>query len=428
MTEPFPNRFQCPIAGTASVLDVPVFVVVAVLAVAAAAQAPDSPSYHSALSYKPAPYHPESQYKEEAEPFAYDYAPYKPAPAPYKPAPAPYKPAPAPYRPAPSYKPAPYHPEPQYKEEARPYAFDYAVNDHYTGTNFAQKEESDGHNTQGYYSVALPDGRVQHVKYVADHYGGYNAEVTYEGEATFPEYHPAPAYKAAAPAYKAAAPAYKPTYSHPAPAYKAAAPAYRAAAPAYKAAAPAYRAAAPAYKAAAPAYKAAAPAYRAAAPAYTSPTNAPTLIGPSRRYTLRQEPAYEPSLDRSAVVKQPILYDSEPQYNGQPKSYAYDYIVNDQYSGAYFSQKEESDGHSTQGYYTVALPDGRIQHVKYIADSEGGYNAEVTYEDSVSSRLDLAAPENPPGVAEPNPVEYPRDAAYSPPASYRASTAYEPSP
>ncbi|XP_037068970.1 cuticle protein 7-like, partial [Pollicipes pollicipes] len=100
------------------------------------------------------------------------------------------------------------------------FAYDYAVNDHYTGTNFAKKEESDGHNTQGYYSVALPDGRVQHVKYVADHYGGYNAEVTYEGEATYPEYHPAPAYKAATPAYK---PAYKPTYSHPAPAYKAAA-------------------------------------------------------------------------------------------------------------------------------------------------------------------------------------------------------------
>ncbi|XP_037088344.1 cuticle protein 7-like [Pollicipes pollicipes] len=131
-----------------------------------------------------------------------------------------YKPTPAPYHPAPSYKPASYHPEPQYKEEPKPFAYDYAVNDQYTGTNFAKKEESDGHNTQGYYSVALPDGRVQHVKYVADHYGGYNAEVTYEGEAQYPEFHPAPAYKAATPAYK---PAYKPTYSHPAPAYKAAA-------------------------------------------------------------------------------------------------------------------------------------------------------------------------------------------------------------
>ncbi|XP_037068974.1 cuticle protein 7-like [Pollicipes pollicipes] len=128
-----------------------------------------------------------------------------------------YEPAQAQYHPAPSYKPASYHPESQYKEEAKPFAYDYAVNDHYTGTNFAKKEESDGHNTQGCYSVVLPDGRVQHVKYVADNYGGYNAEVTYEGEAQYPEYHPAPAYKAAGPAYK---PANNPTYSHPAPAYK----------------------------------------------------------------------------------------------------------------------------------------------------------------------------------------------------------------
>ncbi|XP_037068953.1 cuticle protein 7-like [Pollicipes pollicipes] len=87
-----------------------------------------------------------------------------------------------------------YHPEYQYKEP-KPFAYDYFVSDHYTGTNFVKKEESDGHNTQGYYSVALPDGRIQHVKYVVDKYGGYNAEVTYEGEAQYPE--PAPAYKPA---------------------------------------------------------------------------------------------------------------------------------------------------------------------------------------------------------------------------------------
>ncbi|XP_037068939.1 cuticle protein 7-like [Pollicipes pollicipes] len=114
-----------------------------------------------------------------------------------------------------------YHPEYQYKEEAKPFAYDYAVNDHYTGANFAKKEESDGHNTQGYYSVVLPDGRVQHVKYVADNYGGYNAKVTYEGEAQYPEYHPAPAYKAAAPAYKPA------TVHNSSPVYKVAALPYK---------------------------------------------------------------------------------------------------------------------------------------------------------------------------------------------------------
>ncbi|KAF0295512.1 Pro-resilin [Amphibalanus amphitrite] len=146
-----------------------VFIVAAVLAVAAAAPAPDTPVY-------------------------------KPAPAPYKPAPAPYKPA-------------PYHPEPQYKEEPKPYAFDYAVKDGYSGADFAANENSDGKQTTGYYKVALPDGRIQTVKYVADHYNGFNAEVTYEGEAQYPEYHPAPAYKPAP--YKPAPAPYK-----PAPVYK----------------------------------------------------------------------------------------------------------------------------------------------------------------------------------------------------------------
>ena len=50
---------------------------------------------------------------------------------------------------------------------------------------------------QGSYSVALPDGRVQTVRYTADHYGGYVAEVTYEGTAVYPDA-PAP-YHAPAP-------------------------------------------------------------------------------------------------------------------------------------------------------------------------------------------------------------------------------------
>ena len=132
----------------------------------------------------------------------------------------PYSPRPA-YHPAPSYGPAPSYHQPSYKEPQHydePYQFDYAVNDHYSGAVFSQNENSDAKNVNGYYSVNLPDGRVQTVKYVADHegYGGFNAEVTYEGEARYDEHKPS--YKPAgyaAPAYK---PAYKPVYS--APAYK----------------------------------------------------------------------------------------------------------------------------------------------------------------------------------------------------------------
>ena len=108
-----------------------------------------------------------------------------------------------------------------------PYAYDYSVHAPHYGAQFAKKETSDGGNVEGQYSVVLPDGRTQHVTYHADHYGGYNAEVSYEGYAQYPQHHGTPAYKAA-PAYHQ--PAYKPVHK---PAYK---PTYKAA-PLYK---PAY--------------------------------------------------------------------------------------------------------------------------------------------------------------------------------------------
>ena len=149
------------------------------------------------------------------------------APAYHTPAPAYHAPAPAYHVPAPAY-----HAEPVYKEEPAPYKYEYGVHDDYTGTTFNAGEASDDlGNVDGSYSVALPDGRTQHVTYHADHYGGYVADVTYEGEAHYAEVaHPAP--------YHAPAPA--PAYLAPAPAYHAPAPAYHAPAPSYHAPAPVY--------------------------------------------------------------------------------------------------------------------------------------------------------------------------------------------
>merc|ERR1711862_1083752 len=38
---------------------------------------------------------------------------------------------------------------------------------------------------EGSYSVNLPDGRIQHVKYHANDYDGYVADVTYDGVASY---------------------------------------------------------------------------------------------------------------------------------------------------------------------------------------------------------------------------------------------------
>merc|ERR1712224_480647 len=105
---------------------------------------------------------------------------------------------------APVVKVAPaYHAaEPAYPDEPSPYTYTYAVADDYSKASFNAEETSDGaSNVQGSCSVALPDGRIQHVGYTSNGYDGYVADVTYEGTAVYPEekaYVPAPA-----PAYHA---------------------------------------------------------------------------------------------------------------------------------------------------------------------------------------------------------------------------------
>merc|ERR1712128_420037 len=67
------------------------------------------------------------------------------------------------------------------------YNFQYGVNDDYSGNNFQQTEQRDGYATSGSYTVALPDGRIQTVKYT-DNGDGIIQDVTYEG---VPQYGPA---------------------------------------------------------------------------------------------------------------------------------------------------------------------------------------------------------------------------------------------
>ena len=77
--------------------------------------------------------------------------------------------------------------EPCYHQSTTPYNNDLISNHFFSGT----------------YKVNLPDGRVQTVTYTADDYGGFVADVKYEGEAVYPpepaegygnSYKPAPKY------------------------------------------------------------------------------------------------------------------------------------------------------------------------------------------------------------------------------------------
>merc|ERR1739838_747691 len=99
---------------------------------------------------------------------------------------------------APAYHAPIVHAATAYADEPSPYTYTYAVADDYSNANFNAAETGDGAgNAAGSYSVALPDGRTQHVNYKADEYEGYVADVTYEGTAAYPVAAVAPAYHAA---------------------------------------------------------------------------------------------------------------------------------------------------------------------------------------------------------------------------------------
>merc|ERR1719312_411809 len=171
------------------------FVAVSALLAAAAADQ----SSHQVIHGHGAPVHHAPVHVAPVHaPVAVKVAPVVPVVA--HPAPAPYHaPAPAPYH---APKPVHGYKEPAYDEPAA-YAYEYGVADDYSKATFSQNEARDGYATHGEYRVALPDGRTQIVTYrVDDAYGGYVADVKYEGVAQYPEYKPT--YKPAPkPAYHA---------------------------------------------------------------------------------------------------------------------------------------------------------------------------------------------------------------------------------
>merc|ERR1739845_342645 len=70
-----------------------------------------------------------------------------------------------------------------------PFHFQYGVHDDKYYTDFSEVRSGDeAGNIKGEYSVALPDGRIQHVIYLADgNYGGTVMDVKYDGKAHHPD-------------------------------------------------------------------------------------------------------------------------------------------------------------------------------------------------------------------------------------------------
>ncbi|XP_066948498.1 pro-resilin-like [Macrobrachium rosenbergii] len=69
--------------------------------------------------------------------------------------------------------------------ESPKYNFQFGV--HEDSASFEHQEARDDDETQGSYVVQLPDGRRQTVRYFVNGGSGYVAEVTYDGEARYPD-------------------------------------------------------------------------------------------------------------------------------------------------------------------------------------------------------------------------------------------------
>lgn len=88
------------------------------------------------------------------------------------------------------------------------YDFNWAVKDDDSNNDFGHQESRDSDYTQGSYYVHLPDGRLQKVTYHVDGDSGFVVDVSYEGEAQYPDSQETRSY---------APPAPRPRYSAPEP-------------------------------------------------------------------------------------------------------------------------------------------------------------------------------------------------------------------
>ncbi|KAA0202314.1 Cuticle Protein CPR RR Uncl [Hyalella azteca] len=145
---------------------------------------PFSASYSSPPESKKESKEPESTYTppqvKEEEPIGYSYT--EPVFSATYPARTPYRP---PQRPEESREDKTN--KPNFVHKGRSFAYEFDVRDGDSGNQFAHQSQSDGEITTGMYTVQLPDGRLQTVKYSADADTGFQVNVEYQGVPFYPD-------------------------------------------------------------------------------------------------------------------------------------------------------------------------------------------------------------------------------------------------
>ena len=115
-------------------------------------------------------------------------------------------------------------------------------------------------------------------------------------------------------------------------------------------------------------------------PSYSSPPKPSYSSPPKKSYSSPPKPSYS-SPPKPAYSSPKSGYSSpQPSYSpddSSPSEYSYHYSVPETESQAW----EERSGYTTQGSYSVLLPDGRTMTVTYsVPDKETGFLAEVSFD------------------------------------------------
>ncbi|XP_026829647.1 DNA-directed RNA polymerase II subunit RPB1 [Ooceraea biroi] len=124
----------------------------------------------------------------------------------------------------------------------------------------------------------------------------------------------------------------------------------------------------------------------------TYPPTRPTYPGTRPTYppTRPTYPGTRPTFPGPEITGQPsgtngnaIGIDHDHHHHEPGMPFDFNYAVKEDAYGNDYSHNAISDGEVVRGEYRIQLPDGRTQVVRYNADWQHGFSAQVTYEGNI---------------------------------------------